>query len=612
MEHLQTPLVTDDAKEIQQPPNGPAIESVNFHLWQPCNMHCRFCFATFHDARRNEVPDGHLAEEESVEVVRQLGRFGFRKLNLAGGEPFLCPWIHRLVATANEEGMITSVVTNGSLVTPESLLAFNGTLDWFALSVDSIDPKTNKDIGRVVGRDAPMTADQYIALCSMARRLGSGVKVNTVVSSANYQEYMTDFINRANPYRWKIMQVLPVEDQQKLRLVQDLFINDKQFEHFVGLNQPNLNWGIGVVIEKNEDMTGSYAMVDPAGRFFDNVDGRYRYGPRILDVGVAEAIRATRLYADRFEARGGNYNAALPANVRELSVDDVLHVIEQNAPELVNSVLDKGIATDPFATDYARIHGYTLASVKGSPPYMFAGRVWNRGHEMYRIGAENKKIYFLSDPYFRQQAMRTWADPAITEKDVLEAIDVYCRAHRSSDEAVALRKSQNEDWMSELDEAEASQDAQTGIASPLEEQRFGKLVEDTELSEMLRQRGHMPTDFLVQRLLSETLAVPGHTLDSVLHEEANRFGKELLQTLTATDGGHAVQLEYRWGSLAQQPVFPFVFSEPGTPIEAVRQAVKAYYDALDCWVPSSSLRPPNLSQQSWAARALGKIVNRFR
>jgi hypothetical protein len=49
-------------------------------------------------------------------------------------------------------------------------------------------------------------------------------------------------------------------------------------------------------------MTGSYIMIDPMGRFFDNVDGRLVYGPSILDVGVAQAFAEVRWERERMVA----------------------------------------------------------------------------------------------------------------------------------------------------------------------------------------------------------------------------------------------------------------------------------------------------------------------
>jgi radical S-adenosyl methionine domain-containing protein 2 len=39
---------------------------------------------------------------------------------------------------------------------------------------------------------------------------------------------------------------------------------------------------LAVVAEDNAAMTGSYIMIDPMGRLFDNVDGRLVYGQPIL------------------------------------------------------------------------------------------------------------------------------------------------------------------------------------------------------------------------------------------------------------------------------------------------------------------------------------------
>ena len=48
------------------------IPSVNFHLWEPCNMRCKFCFATFQDVKKAILPKGHMKKEESLNVVRLI------------------------------------------------------------------------------------------------------------------------------------------------------------------------------------------------------------------------------------------------------------------------------------------------------------------------------------------------------------------------------------------------------------------------------------------------------------------------------------------------------------------------------------------------------------
>ena len=60
------------------------VPSVNFHLWKPCNMTCRFCFATFQDVGRDDLPRGHMPPKESLAVVEALATAGFEKINFAG------------------------------------------------------------------------------------------------------------------------------------------------------------------------------------------------------------------------------------------------------------------------------------------------------------------------------------------------------------------------------------------------------------------------------------------------------------------------------------------------------------------------------------------------
>ena len=73
------------------------IPSVNYHLWKPCNMKCGFCFATFEDMPGGFLPKGHLGRVDSMAVIEALAQAGFRKINFAGGEPTLCPWLIDLI-----------------------------------------------------------------------------------------------------------------------------------------------------------------------------------------------------------------------------------------------------------------------------------------------------------------------------------------------------------------------------------------------------------------------------------------------------------------------------------------------------------------------------------
>ena len=282
------------------------IPSVNYHLWQPCNMKCGFCFATFQDIDPDNLPKGHIGRDDCISVVEALGEAGFQKINFAGGEPTLCPWLSELITRASEIGLVTSIVTNGSRITSDWLQSVEGHLDWTALSIDSVNRATSLRIGRAT-QSGPLGEDDYLKAVDILRTNDVRVKVNTVVTRFNLEEDMTDFIIEARPERWKLFQVLPVKGQNDFS-IGEYVVSGSEFERYVKPARRAETFGIEVVPESNELMRGSYVMVDPAGRFFDNVEGGHTYCRPILEVGVEEALRDVSQDPGKFIKRNGLYN----------------------------------------------------------------------------------------------------------------------------------------------------------------------------------------------------------------------------------------------------------------------------------------------------------------
>ena len=282
------------------------IPSVNFHLWKPCNMRCRFCFATFQDIGQDVLPKGHLPREGCLSVVEALASAGFDKINFAGGEPTLCPWLPDLIRLAKELTFTTSMVTNGSRVTREWLDQVHGHLDWATLSIDTVDPQKLEALGRTT-RNGPLSEDDYLGVIDLLKERGIRLKVNTVVTRCNCGEDLTGFIARARPERWKLLQVLPIRGQND-GLVDDQVITPEQFAGYVARNRGVEAMGVAVVPESNDLMTGSYVMVDPAGRFFDNTAGAHVYSRPINEVGVNVALKEVSVDPGKFRLRDGLYD----------------------------------------------------------------------------------------------------------------------------------------------------------------------------------------------------------------------------------------------------------------------------------------------------------------
>lgn len=282
------------------------IPSVNFHLWEPCNMRCKFCFATFQDVKQTILPKGHLPKEKCIEVVEQIAKAGFKKINFAGGEPTLCPWLPELIQTAKKLGMTTSIVTNGSKLSNAYLENVQNDLDWIAVSIDSLDENTNLAAGRAIIGKKVIDMKFYAEMLQRIQAYGFKLKINTVVNRTNFKQDMSDFVMIAQPVRWKIFQVLPIVGQND-KYIHDFVISDDDFKTFLSINK-NAATKVKMVPETNEQIKDSYVMIDPAGRFFSDGTGTYHYSKPILEVGIETALAEVQMSYEKFLDRDGYYD----------------------------------------------------------------------------------------------------------------------------------------------------------------------------------------------------------------------------------------------------------------------------------------------------------------
>lgn len=269
------------------------FETASFHIVKPCNMKCKFCYATFDDMHVVEQLDKY----DAFKILDKLKDAGLQKITFAGGEPLLYKHIYEVIVYAKGIGLTTSIITNGSLLTDDFLEKFKDKLDWIGISIDSLNPETNEKIGRVYKK-----MPNYYELAFKIKMYGFKLKINTVVNRFNENESLQDFIDTANPSRWKIFDTLKVDGQ-----------NDKQFDEI-----KTTDWGFdefiqrhnhtSMVVERNEDMTGSYLLIDPQGRLFENTNGKHTYSSPLQHSEMEKCLSEINLNRDRFLKRGGIYN----------------------------------------------------------------------------------------------------------------------------------------------------------------------------------------------------------------------------------------------------------------------------------------------------------------
>ncbi len=239
-----------------------------------------------------------MDKEVALKIPGMLNASGTEKLTFAGGEPTLCPYLGDLLKEAKDEGLTTTMVTNGSLLDRAFLDRWHSYIDWIALSIDSASEETETRLGRGRGRHVA----RVVGAAELIKSYGIRLKVNTVITSLNWNEDMTGIIGLLQPKRWKVFQVLGISGENDEHFP-DLSISKDQFQSFI-----ERHMHLNPVAEDNDAMEGSYIMLDPAGRFFQNFGNQYRYSGSIIEVGVERALVEVGWDRDKFLERGGLYN----------------------------------------------------------------------------------------------------------------------------------------------------------------------------------------------------------------------------------------------------------------------------------------------------------------
>ena len=270
-------------------------ESVNFHYTRLCNFSCGFCFHT-------KKSSDKLPIEDAIRGCDMLKKAGTRKLNIAGGEPFIFPhYLGELIKQCKENIKIEkiSVITNGSLVKKNFFEKYGKYIDVFGVSCDSFDKETNIKIGR--GKKGE-NVEKLFEIRELCKQYGIKFKLNTVVCNYNKDENMVENIKKLNPDRWKVFQVLMVkgENEDKVTKFQ---ITNEEFKQFVERHKEIKC----MVAESNDNMKSSYLILDEKMRFLDKGDGDEIYSQSILEVGVEKALESIVYDEKEFKKRKGDY-----------------------------------------------------------------------------------------------------------------------------------------------------------------------------------------------------------------------------------------------------------------------------------------------------------------
>ena len=230
---------------------------INFHFVDFCNFACRYCFVK----KINRMSSFHnikLIVDNLADYFDSIHAPG--RINLVGGEIFMCSYLQPIIDYINSKGIEVSIVTNGLLLSEDFLKENKSKISCIGISVDSLDYNTNMAIGRCCGNKV-LEQGELISKCLLIKKLGYKLKINHCISKYNIDENISDFISVVKPDRFKIFQMSIVKGINDS--VRDKQVTKKEFE--ITCEKYKM---FNPVIEKESDMKTSYLMIDSSGDFY--------------------------------------------------------------------------------------------------------------------------------------------------------------------------------------------------------------------------------------------------------------------------------------------------------------------------------------------------------
>jgi radical S-adenosyl methionine domain-containing protein 2 len=163
------------------------------------------------------------------------------------------------------------------------------------ISIDALNPKLLREMGRCTPNQETLNLDRSIALCKSIKRNDIRLKINTVVSKLNRHENLTDFIKTVCPTRWKLLKMKRFSFGDFNN--SELEITENEFTHFCSMHT-----NLYHIEEKS--LINSYIIVDSGGRLLDNNNDSHKVIADLSSVDFKTAFHALpfndALYEERY------------------------------------------------------------------------------------------------------------------------------------------------------------------------------------------------------------------------------------------------------------------------------------------------------------------------
>jgi len=208
------------------------LRDLRISVTDRCNFRCTYCMPREHFGKEHAfLPrEDLLTYEEITSLVEALIPLGLEKVRLTGGEPLLRNDLSRLVTMLREcgPGLDLALTTNGALLATNAEVLKAAGLNRVTVSLDALDPTVFASMADTKAH----SPKDILAAIDVAREVGLGVKVNTVVrKGVNEHEILRlaeacterkvplrfiEYMDVGNTNAWMLDQVVSGREVQRL------------------------------------------------------------------------------------------------------------------------------------------------------------------------------------------------------------------------------------------------------------------------------------------------------------------------------------------------------------------------------------------------------------
>lgn len=170
-----------DQDSFLVPNHASTPSSVDISITGKCNLRCRYCFYSDEMAVLSD-----LSTEEWKRNIKKLGDAKIMRVTLTGGEPFTRSDFFKLVDSVIANRMRYSILTNGTLITEETIEKFKKGKR--RLRLDSIQISIDGSCAEVHNKSRPESFDRAVKALRLLIKEGFPVTVRATISKHNMED----------------------------------------------------------------------------------------------------------------------------------------------------------------------------------------------------------------------------------------------------------------------------------------------------------------------------------------------------------------------------------------------------------------------------------------